>query len=223
MLEGREKDGKINLNRVRFVEVPFGNNSLSFREADYNNFNKHRIVYFGGIIKNKGCELFVPLVKSLLASGLLDVELWIVGGGDIDYLKKEISDNNLDYCINVLGRIENQKDVDKILLTGGVAIAPYYPEDKNSFSYYSDPGKVKIYLGCGLPIVITGVPPIASSIMKNNAGLVADYSADDFSDKIMKILSNYSFYKINAIKFGKNFDWNNIFDRVSLLNKKIDK
>lgn len=214
MLEGRESDGRIDLHKVNFKEVPFGNNCLSFNDNDYNNYNKNKIVYFGGIIRNKGCELFIPLIKSLLRKGLNDFKLEIIGSGDIDYLEREIVINGLDNYINVRGRVDSQDEINSILLKCGVAIAPYYPEDKNNFSYYADPGKVKIYLSCGLPIVITDVPPIAKDIVANKAGLIAEYDADDFVDKILKILGNYEFYRNNVIKFGKEFDWNNIFSKV---------
>jgi len=214
MLKGREKDGRVNLRKVNFREAPFGNNSLSLTESDYSNYDKNKIVYFGGVMKSKGCELFIPLVKSLLVKGLTNFKLEVIGGGDIDYLKKEIAVNNLGDYVNVLGRIESQEEINGILLKCGIAIAPYYPEDKNNFSYYADPGKVKVYLGCGLPIVITDVPPIARDVVANKAGLIAEYRADDFADQVLKILRNYEYYRDNSIRFGRKFDWNNIFDKA---------
>ena len=96
-------------------------------------------------------------------------------------------------------------------MTCGIAIAPYSSIDKNNFSFYADPGKVKFYLGCGLPIVITDVPLIAKDIEKNQSGLIAEYNSVDFCNKIIFILNNYDLFKRNAIKFGKEFDWNVIF------------
>ncbi|OGZ67599.1 MAG: hypothetical protein A3D35_02415 [Candidatus Staskawiczbacteria bacterium RIFCSPHIGHO2_02_FULL_34_9] len=213
MLEGRNRDGKIDIKKVTFIEAPFGNDSLSFSDHQ-NHHDKNKIVYFGNITKNKGCELFVPIIMSLLSRGLNNFTLKVIGGGDIDYLKEEILANDLDGYVDILGRIENQEEINNILLTSGIAIAPYYPEDKNNFSYYADPGKVKIYLGCGLPIVITNVPPIAKDISNNQAGFIAEYEADDFADKILTIQKNYDFYKGNAVKFGEKFDWNNMFGNL---------
>lgn len=214
MLEGREKDGRINLKKVNFKEVPFGNNSLSFKEGDLTNYDKNKIVYFGGIIKNKGSELFVPIVKSLINKGFNNIKFEIIGDGDLEYLKNKIKINNLENQIDVLGRIESQEEINNILLKCGVAIAPYYPENKNNYSYYADPGKIKTYFGCGLPIVITDVPPIAKDIEGTKSGLIANYEANDFADKILMILENYEFYRNNSIKFGRSFDWNNIFDKI---------
>ncbi|MDD4902598.1 MAG: glycosyltransferase [Patescibacteria group bacterium] len=214
MLEGREKDGRIDLRRVNFKEAPFGNNSMSFNNEAGKNHDRHKIVYLGNILKNKGCELFVPTVKALLDSGLTDFKMEVIGNGDVDYLAQAINTNNLGGYFNLRGRIENQDEINGILLRCGIAIAPYYPADENSYSYYADPGKVKIYLGCGLPIVITDVPPIAKDIVANQAGLIAGYDAGDFADKILEISENYELYRANAIKFGKLFNWNIIFEEL---------
>jgi glycosyltransferase involved in cell wall biosynthesis len=219
MLLRRVDDKKLDMKKINHIVAPYGNDSLSFEKEDYAH-DKRVIVYFGGINKNKGSELFVPIVKSLIGKRFDNFVFKIIGGGDVEHLKNEIKNNGLEKYFSIVGRIEKQEDIDKLLLKCGVALAPYYPEDKNNFSYYSDPGKVKIYLGCGLPIVITNVPPIAKEIEKNNSGLIARYNPDDFADKLSKILENYEFYEENAIKFGKEFDWSDIFDN---LFKKVTK
>ena len=92
-----------------------------------------------------------------------------------------------------------------------------YPLPQSYFTITIIPGKVKFYLGCGLPIVITDVPPIAKDIEKNQSGLIAEYDSVDFCNKIIGILNNYEIFKNNAVEFGKIFDWNSIF-RKSLKN-----
>jgi glycosyltransferase involved in cell wall biosynthesis len=216
MLFGRVRDKGLDMKKINYAIAPFGNNSLSL-EKKQRRHDKNSIVYFGRINKNKGSELFVPIAKSLINRGFGNFIFEIIGGGDVEYLRTEIKNNSLERYFNLAGRIDRQEDVDKLLLECGVALASYYPEDKNNFSYYSDPGKVKVYLGCGLPIVITNVPPIAKDVEKTGSGLIAEYNPDDFADKILKILENYEFYENNATKFGKEFDWNNIFD--GLFNK----
>jgi glycosyltransferase involved in cell wall biosynthesis len=217
MLLGRVDDKKLDINKINYIITPFGNDSLSFVESDHKH-DRNVIVYFGTINKNKGSELFIPIAKSLIEKGNDKFLFKIIGGGKVlQGLKDDIKSNNLDKYFDVVGRIDKQGDVDKILLTCGVALAPYYPEDKNNFSYYSDPGKVKIYLGCGLPIVITDVPPIAKELENNNSGIISEYNSSDFADKILKIQENYEFYNKNSVEFGKQFDWNVVFN--GLFNK----
>lgn len=214
MLFGRIEDNKLNKEKIKYKIIPFGNRSMNFRKGDYKN-DSQSLVYFGGISRNKGSELFVPIAKSLLNMGINSFVFTVIGGGDYkENLINEIKKNNLSNYFKILGRIEDQSDIDKILLNCGIAIAPYYPYDKNNFSYYSDPGKVKIYLGCGLPIVITEVPPISKIINNESAGIIASYNADDFANKIFLIMKKYEKYNKNAIKLGKTYAWDIILDKL---------
>lgn len=213
MVEQRIKDHNLDKSKIKYKVASFGNHSSKRIKSDYKN-NKNNLVYFGGIMKSKGCELFVPIMQSLQAKGFDKIKFHIIGGGDLDWLQEQVKQANLGDFIKIYGRIEKTEDIDKILLSSGIAIAPYYPEDKNNFSYYADPGKVKVYLGCGLPIIITDVPPIAKDIQSSKAGLISEYKADKFADSIIKIYNSYDKYSKNAIIMGKQFDWKIILDKV---------
>ncbi|MFH0829342.1 MAG: glycosyltransferase [Candidatus Kerfeldbacteria bacterium] len=214
MLKGRIHDHHLDHARIRFCVAPYGNNSLSYRADDFRRYDKNKIVYFGAVLKMKGVELFVDIAKQLIHKGHDNFLFEVVGGGDVVWLREQIKDNKLENRFRVHGRIDADSDIEKILLQCSVALAPYYPEDRNNFSYFADPGKIKIYLGCGLPIVITDVPPIAKDIVHKHAGLIARYDADDIAGKIVDIWENYGQYKNNAIAFGKEFDWNIIFGKL---------
>ena len=95
-----------------------------------------------------------------------------------------------------------------------LAIAPYNPNDKNSFSFYADPGKVKVYLGCGLPIVITEVPSIYKILVQEKAGLTAKYEGKDFADKIEKVMEDIKNYRSNARQLGLKYSWDSIFSEA---------
>lgn len=217
MVKGRFRDGKMDEKKVDYIEVPFGNHSLLRKPEDYRIGTRKRIIFFGAIVKNKGADLFVPIAKALIRKGFSDFKFVFVGGGEVDCLGNEVFSNGLGEYFEIHGRIDDDKEVEKIMLGCGVAIAPYYPEDRNNFSYYADPGKIKFYLGCGLPIVITDVPPIAKEIEKRKCGLIAGYDSEDFASKIMEICNNeekYAEFKGNSISFGREFDWKNIFNRL---------
>lgn len=214
MINQRIIDKNLDKNKINYKIAPFGNHSFEKKDIEYQKYDLNRLVYFGGVLKSKGSELFIDIAKGLIKKGFDNLVFEVIGGGDIDWLSEQIRLNNLEKYFHIHGRIDNYRDIEEILLNSSIAVAPYYSEDKNSFSYHSDPGKVKFYLGCGLPIVITDVPPIAKDIVTHKAGLIADYEADDFVDKILKILGNYGFYRDNAIRLGKEFDWNIIFNNI---------
>jgi glycosyltransferase involved in cell wall biosynthesis len=214
MLQGRIDRGNLDSSKINSHIAPFGNHSHNYQEKDYQH-NKNMLVYFGNIMKNKGSELFVPIMENLISQGYTQFTFTIIGGGEgLKELQDIIKKKKLSQYFDIKGKIPLQKDIDKILLQSGIAIAPYYPEDKNNFSYFADPGKVKVYLGCGLPIVITDVPPIAKDIQTQKSGLIAEYESVDFAYKIIDIYNQYKEYNKNAIIVGKLFDWNSIIDQL---------
>lgn len=213
MILARERDRGINLKKVNYFITPIGNNSSKIKDSDFKNYDKDKIVYFGDILKSKGIGLFIPIIKRLIKKGHKNFKFLVIGGGEIDFLKNEIKKESLEKYFEIIGRIDSHLDIEKLLLGSSIALAPYEIEDKSSISYYADPGKVKNYLGCGLPIVITPVPPIYKTLQKEKAGIVVDYNPDEIADAIIEIHKNLKEYRNNAIKLGKYYDWQEIFDR----------
>ena len=73
-----------------------------------------------------------------------------------------------------------------------------------------------MYLACGLPVIITKVPPIAREIEENKAGIAIDYKKEELANAVFKLLGDeklYLEYRKNATLMAKQFDW------VSILNK----
>lgn len=104
----------------------------------------------------------------------------------------------------------------RLLNTAGVGLAPYAP-DPNSFSWYADPGKVKMYLGAGLPTLITSVPPVHAKIRTSGAGTVLDPSASpkEWAHAILSLLSDPSAHiraSLAAAELAQAFYWPVILD-----------
>ncbi len=221
MIMGRVDSGLFDITKVSWSPMPFGNNSNLYSADDYSHGDAKKLVFFGGLIKSKGVELLVPIMQELKKLGRSDLSLVCIGGGEVDWLKSEVKKAGLEKVFDIRGRIQDHHEVEKILLSCGVALAPYNPHDENSFSRFADVGKVKVYLGCALPVVITDVPPVAKVLSSEGAGLISEYDAKDIAAKIMKITekeSTYKAYRQQAMKLGADFAWPNIFKRaISIL------
>ncbi len=214
MINGRLNDKGYPKRDDNIAVVPFGNNSLDYKDEDYNNFDINNIVYLGGVYKSKGSELFTDIVKELIKKGYKGIKLHVIGGGATDELKEASKEKGLEENVIVYGRSADQSETEKLLLKCALAIAPYNPNDKNSFSFYADPGKVKVYLGCGLPIVITEVPSIYKILVQEKAGLTAKYEGKDFADKIEKVMEDIKNYRSNARQLGLKYSWDSIFSEA---------
>jgi glycosyltransferase involved in cell wall biosynthesis len=109
--------------------------------------------------------------------------------------------------------VESIGDVVSLLAKGGVAIAPYCPSDANSFTFYSDPGKIKVYLGCGLPVVLTDVPPIARAVEREGAGRIAAYEAKALAEQVAFVMRSpdYERFRARAAEMGRRYAWPLVF------------
>jgi len=208
MIQGRFKAGRLNERRVRWYAVPYGSHPLNVH-SDVAVWDRKHVVYMGDVVHSKGAELLVPMALEL-KKRVPGFRLTVIGGGqDVSKLRDEVSVAGLDSCVEVCGFVEKITDVLARLAKAGVAIAPYFPFDANSFTYFSDPGKIKVYLGCGLPVVLTDVPPIAKEIEREGAGRIADYDAVEFAKAIVSVMQSeeYEATRSRARMMGERFAW----------------
>ena len=207
IIQGRFDAGRLDARRVRWYPVPYGSHPLT--ESSSGTCDRKRMVYLGDVVRNKGAELFVPLALEL-KKAIPDFRFTIIGGGkDVQALREEVRSAGLAEQVEVCGFVENIGDALGRLVGAGVAIAPYYPHDTNNFTFYSDPGKIKVYLGCGLPIVLTDVPPIAKDLERVGAGKIARYDAADFARTVAGILNDadYPGIRERARTLGEQCAW----------------
>ena len=104
----------------------------------------------------------------------------------------------------------------KLLTSCGLALATY-PSEGSTYKLYSDPGKVKIYLACGLPILITDVPPIAKTLQERGAGKIVEHNPMSLARAVNAIGMDYNGYKLmreQAIVLAAEFDWEVIWRRT---------
>jgi len=211
MIQGRFKAGRLDECRVNWYTVPYGSHPLA--ESDGATCDRRQVIYLGDVVRNKGAELFVPMVQALKRL-VPDVRLTVIGGGkDLDVLREEVRVAGLEARVEGCGFVERIEDALARLAGAGVAIAPYYPFDTNSFTFFADPGKIKLYLGCGLPIVLTDVPPIAQELVREGAGRIARYGAEDFAREVAAVLTgeDYPQMREHARRLGERYAWPKVF------------
>lgn len=195
--------------------VPIGVDLSSIKPLSIEQIERKAIVYMGILAHIQGVQLIVEALPAILQC-MPEVRLIIIGSGPLEEtLKRMVEENNLSGHVRFTGLI-NDEDVNSILCKCALGIAPYFP-DPYSTKRGSDPTKPKMYLACGLPVVITRVPPIAYEIEENNAGLVIDYNRQGLAAAVIKLLSDEKLYlecRRNALKIAKQFDWVNILNKA---------
>ncbi|MDD5652641.1 MAG: glycosyltransferase, partial [Candidatus Omnitrophica bacterium] len=197
------------------VLVPIGIDLSAVHPLENTQIERKVICYLGVLAKIQGVDLIIEALPQIIKAEP-NVKLVILGSGPLEaQLKEEVKNKNLFPYVQFCGVLSDE-EVNRVLCKSAIGLAPYFP-DPRSTKIGSDPTKPKLYLACGLPVVITTVPPIAQQIKEGNAGVVIDYKKEDLARAVIKLLKEDGFYFIcrdNAFRLGKTFDWVNILNKA---------
>lgn len=203
-----------------FVDiVPIGYDTKKITTYPVEKINFYNIVYAGALRESTGPQLAIKTMP-LLIKKYPKIRLTVIGSGkDSESLKKLIEKLKLSKYIDFKGYIANFYDLTEILAKKSIGLAPYKPIP-GSFSYYSDPSKIKLYMCCGLPVITTDMTTMSDLISKTRSGIIIDYSEKSLSEAVSYLIENkkrYQLYKKGATKLSSEFDINNILK--SAINK----
>jgi glycosyltransferase involved in cell wall biosynthesis len=178
--------------------------------------NPQRMVFVGHLKESQGLQLVIEAFPEILEK-VPSAKLVIIGTGPYEEkLRQMVQKIQLEGVIEFLGYIEDHREIEKTLCECGIGLAPYAP-DLFGITTYADPMKPKIYMACGLPVIITNVPWVASQIGKKGAGLVIRYAKEDFIQAALKLMTNYEFYlncRKRALELSSEFTPEAIFSKV---------
>ena len=117
-------------------------------------WSRRRVVYLGHLVERQGVGTLLDAFAILGGRGV-EVSADIVGSGPLEAsLREKAAALGLAGRVVFHGFVESHCDVESILATATVAVAPYVVSDTN-FTRFADPGKLKAYLAAGLPVVLT--------------------------------------------------------------------
>lgn len=212
--KARLKDGLPKRYINKQVVVPIGCHiSISKNKMDKYTAEK-RIVFLGVLKKEQGVKLLVECMPQIIKN-VSRVKLIIIGSGEqAEYLKNEAKKLKIEDFIEFKGFVKNDKEVDAILSSCHLGVAPYMLT-KNSYKHFGDLGKIKTYLGAGLPIVMTNISHITQVIKEKKIGIITKDTKKDMERSIIRILTDNNLLEEchrNAITLAKNYEWKVIFD-----------
>ena len=212
MADARMRRG-VNSEKTNQMTVPTGTNFDRIEHLPIEEIDGTSIAFLSHLREGQGVELILEAMPTVVEK-IPSVKLIVIGTGPLEkHFKEEVEERNLNNNVFFLGYIENHENIEKIISKCGVGIAPYVP-DPDSFTWYADPGKPKVYLGCGIPVIITKVPEVALEIEKWGAGIAINYNKHELIDAIVKLLINDEIYRQcrqKALEFASKYTWDDIF------------
>ena len=193
--------------------VPVGVDFSKINRSTSNQVNMNRIAYMGGLHPTFNPQILLEALPQLIER-FPDLKLVIIGTGPLENeIRDFIKDKGLENHVTMFGYIEDHSEVERILTGCCIGFALYMP-NPHTYKMFTDVSKPKVYMGCGLPVIITSVPPIAREVRKYQTGIVIKYDKEELIDATTKLLSDNEFYKDcrkNAIEYISRFEWTEIF------------
>lgn len=210
--EIRVKQGS---TREKNLRVPHGVDLDGITHLPLEKVRREVLVYAGHVTKPHGLQLLVEALPKIIDRNP-KIEVWIIGSGPYETtLKKMIVEKGLVKYFRFFGYTDHNLTL-QLLPTCGIGLAPYVDEKGGTFRY-CDPLKVKDYLACGLPVIVTTVPACAYEIKERKLGIAIKYDPHELSDAIMRLLTDDEFYQLcknNVLNNFRNITWKYIYDEA---------
>ena len=192
------------------VVVPMGAWLGRAPQATAASWPEQRLVFLGHLVERQGVDSLLRSLPRLVAEHPR-VRLDVVGGGPLeDGLRRLARTLGVADRVELHGFVKDHRAVEAILGRSTIALAPYR-EDRESFTRFADPGKVKAYLAAGLPIVLTDVPPNARALEAAGAAIVSPGEPEALAAAVGRLLEDEGLWlaaHTSALESAKRFDWN---------------
>ncbi len=216
MAEARSKNGISEKKSAPCLVVSKGHDFDQSRLPSFEEINRFEVVFLGRIQEGKGVEFIIDAFPNVCKE-VPQAKLTIIGTGPLELrLKDKVRALGLSDRIRFTGFLDSNAEIAKVMMYSAVALATFEPHAEN-LSYYANPGKIRFYLGVGLPVVITDVPAAAQEIANARAGIVIKYDQKDFTRAVVKLLTDDKFYlecRKNAIELGSQYSWTKIMAKA---------
>ena len=157
----------------------------------------------------------------MVKKNVKDISFLIIGGGEEEKpLKRLVNKLQLEKNVKFTGWMWDQGKIHALLLHGAFAVATYDPRgaQEDNFTYYADPTKIKTYLSCGLPVIMTDVSYNAKALQKDGCAQVVSYNASAIAKAMMMWIDDTAKLekaRKSAIKVAHGFIWEKIFGSVT--------
>lgn len=183
---------KLNLKKYYIWTLPIKKNVLKF-DSEF----KNTIVYIWVFDDSKWLDLILKA-----ANVLIDYRFILI------WWSLSVENTNVE----IYDAIIDQEKLEKLLCKEEfIWIAPYNPKFLNNTQYLWDPTKIKQYLSYGIPVITTNIVEFSNQIDTFKCWLSINYDIEEFINSIIKISTNYNYYKNNVFNLLDKFDYSLVY------------
>ena len=214
MAEARAEHAGIARDAYRSHKVvPYGLWIERIRHYSFEQCDRHAVVFMGHLLEKQGVQLAIRALPRI-AEAIPDVELRIIGGGPYrEPLERLVRELGVERYCRFLGQVAALEEVEEHIARSALAVAPYI-RALDTWTAYADPGKIKTYLACGVPVLLTDVPWNAREIERLGCGKVIGEDVGEIADAVVRHLDPALNQRMreSARRYARQFDYRAIFD-----------
>ncbi|MEG1254895.1 glycosyltransferase [Clostridium sp.] len=166
----------------------------------------YNIVYEGNFGKKRGLETAINAL-TILKDKIENVRVVLVGGKDdeVEYIKEYAKKFRVEQYLICTGKVQYSVLAQYV----NVADIGMVPHLKCEHTETTIPNKLFDYMCLGKPVIVSDVTPLKRVVEETDSGVVFNWEdKNDFCNKIMTIVENYSYYSENSKKaFEGKYSW----------------
>lgn len=214
MQDGRILAGLDPKKSAPAIHVP---NALFSHQLIHKPLNKrvpYSLVYAGTLGPENGPDLAIKAL-AILKKKYPKIKLHIFGGSGTTshYLEKLAKKLRVESSVIFHGFISDTQKISEAISNYLIGLAPYRMQ-KDSVRVYGDATKLRLYMGSGIPIITTPVPPLGKEVAKKGAAVIVSDNEKDLSYAIQNLFADkkaYASLKENATRYAKQNTWENTY------------
>lgn len=215
MIKLRDKihQGKIKKESVQKV-VPVGVWCNEIRRNRFSDRHANELIFVGHLLKKQGVQIVLKAIPEIVKSHPT-FKFRVIGGGEYEsVLKKMTRDLKIEKNVIFEGHIFAISEIYERLAKAAIGIA-MYEKNKDNFTYYADPTKIRNYLASSLPVIMTDVPYNARELEREKCAVIVAYDEKQVGKAVLDLLNDKGKlreYQKNAGRYAQKYDWKRILD-----------
>ncbi len=216
-VRGRKQEGYYS-EELPHLFIPLGVDGARIAARPFTEVRPHSLVYVGVVNRDHGLGLMMSALPELHRVHP-DVRLDVIGSGpDEKELRARVeADRFLSGIVHFHGYLsEDSMELREIVGRSSLGLALYLP-DPEGFMQYTEPAKAKLYLSCGVPVLINRVPDLAGELGGAGAGIVVEYTPESVVKEVLQyweLSGNQLRAREAAVKYVRKFDTGCLLDRA---------
>ena len=208
----RERKGLSQNEVAPQIIVPIGIDDYNIENISDNKIPRSA-VYIGALYELDDNIRFMISGFKKVVNEIPDAMLYLIGPCNSIYeLSQMIMSFGVEDNVKYVGTIVEPEMLVSSVSRFSIGLAIWPPKTQGTET--TDPIKPRVYMVCGLPIIITKSSGVTSEIIEHNAGFGINYDEEEFTNALVALMldqTQYETLKNNVIALGKKYLSTNIF------------